>query len=139
MLFKYTCRPSWKFSTKLIRAVEYSAKRICERLFCKKGSPSRRYLRNFSGFQKYARLESAVFGIKFTKKEQHYRLQSRHLRKLFGVNITNCIFLGICTPVQVIVFLAELYNEEISPTTLLKSDSARGSLLAILQNRQTHK
>ena len=36
-------------------------------------------------------------------------------------------------------FLTELYNVEISPMTLLKSDSAGEALLAILQNRKTHR
>ena len=37
------------------------------------------------------------------------------------------------------ILLIELRNVEISPTTLLRSDSAREALLAILQNRKTHK
>ena len=71
------------------------------------------------------------------------RLQSRHLRKLFGVN---CRFFGIFrrttfrnTPVQVKGFLTELYNVEISPITLLKSDSSREALPAILKNWKTHR
>ena len=40
---------------------------------------------------------------------------------------------------QVTEILIELRNVEISPTTLLRSDSAREALLAILQNRKTHK
>ena len=36
-------------------------------------------------------------------------------------------------------YLAGLYNVEMSPITLLKRDSARKALLAILQNRKTHK
>ena len=112
----------------------------------KKDLHSWRYLRNFSEFQKCARLESVVFGMQFTKKELHYRLQCRHLRKLFGVNIANCRFLEISrrttfwnTPVQVIGFLTELYNVEFSPITLLKSDSSREALPAILKNRRTHR
>ena len=80
------------------------------------------------------------------KKEQHYRLQFRHVRKLFEVNVANCRFLQISrrttfsnTPVQVIEFLTELRNVEISPIILLKSDSAREVPLAILQNWKTHK
>ena len=61
----------------------------------KKDLHSRRYLRNFSEFQKRARLISVVFGMQFTKEELHDRLQSRHLRKLFGVNVANCRFLEI--------------------------------------------
>ena len=38
-----------------------------------------------------------------------------------------------------IEFLTELHNVEISPITLLKSNSAREALLAILQNQKTHK
>ena len=82
----------------------------------------------------------------FTEKEQHYRLQFRHLRKLFGDDVANCRFLEISirttfsnTPVQVIEFLTELYNVEISPITLLRIDSSREALLAILQNRKTEK
>ena len=118
-----------------------------EQVFCKvnlrasasikKDLHSWRYLRNFSEFQKCARLESVVFGMQFTKKELHYRHQSRHLRKLFGVNVANCRFLEISrrttfsnTPVQVKGFSTELYNVEISPITLLKSDSSREALLA---------
>ena len=118
-----------------------------EQVFCKvnlrasasikKDLHSWRYLRNFSEFQKCARLESVVFGMQFTKKELHYRHQSRHLRKLFGVNVANCRFLEISrrttfwnTPGQVKGFLTELYNVEISPITLLKSDSSREALLA---------
>ena len=54
-----------------------------------------RYLWNFSEFKKCARLESVVFGMWFSKKELHYRLQSKHLRKLFGVNVANSRFLEI--------------------------------------------
>ena len=127
-----------------------------EQVFCKvnlrasasikKDLHSWRYLRNFSEFQKCARLESVVFGMQFTKKELHYRHQSRHLRKLFGVNVANCRFLEISrrttfsnTPVQVKGFSTELYNVEISPITLLKSDSSREALLAILKNRKSHR
>ena len=102
-----------------------------EQVFCKanlrvsasvkKDLHSWRYLRNFSEFQKCARLESVVFGMQFTKKELHYRHQSRHLRKLFGVDAANCRFPEISrrtsfwnTPVQVIGFLTELCNVEIS-------------------------
>ena len=35
--------------------------------------------------------------------------------------------------------LTELYNVKISLITLLKNDSAREALLAILQNQKTHK
>ena len=127
-----------------------------EQVFCKanvracasvkKDLHSWRYLRNFSEFQKCARLESVVFGMQFTKKELHYRLQCRHLRKLFGVNIANCRFLEISrrttfwnTPGQVKGFLTELYNVEISPITLLRSDSSREAILAILKNRKIHR
>ena len=127
-----------------------------EQIFCKanqqasasvkKDRHSWRYLRNFSEFQKCARLESVVFGMQFTNKELRYRLQSRHLRKLFGVNIANCRYLEISrrtffwnTPVQVIGFLTELYNVDISPMTLQKSDSSRKALLAIFKNRKTHR
>ena len=112
----------------------------------KKDLHSRRYLRNFSEFQKCARLVSVVFGMQFTKEEPHDRLQSGDLRKLFGVNVANGRFLEISrrttfwnTPVQVKGFLTELYNVEISPITLLKSDSSREALLAILKNRKTHR
>ena len=54
-----------------------------EQVFCKanlRASPSVkkdlhswRYLRNFSEFQKCTKLESAVFGMQFTKKELNYR------------------------------------------------------------------
>ena len=107
---------------------------------------SRRYLRNFSGFQKYAKLVSVVFGMQFAKEELHDRLQSRYLRKLLAVNVANCRFLEISrrttfwnTPGQVKGFLTELYNVEISPITLLKSDSSREALLAILKNGKTHR
>ena len=40
---------------------------------------------------------------------------------------------------QVIEFLTELQDVEISPVTLLRSNSAREALLAILQHRKTHK
>ena len=125
-------------STKLLRAsiLQSESASVCS---VKKDLHSWRYLRNFSEFQKCARLKSAVSGMQFTKKELHCRLQSRHLRKLFGVNVANCRFLEISrrttfwnTPVQVIEFLIDLYNVEISPITLLKSDSAREALLAIL-------
>ena len=36
-------------------------------------------------------------------------------------------------------YLTGLYNVEMSAITLLKRDSARKALLAILQNRKTHK
>ena len=71
------------------------------------------------------------------RKEQHYRLQSRHARKLFGVNVANCRLFEISrrtifeTTVQVIEFLTELHNVEISPVTLLKSNSTKEALLAI--------
>ena len=137
---KYTCRPSsWKFSTKLLTAgiLQNESASAC---FCKKYLYGLRYLRNFSEFQKCARLESVVFGMQFTKTELHYRLQCRHLRKLFGVNIAKFPEeLLFETPVQVIGFLTELYNEEISPFTLLKSDSSREALLAILENRKTNR
>ena len=42
------------------------------------------------------------------------------------------------TPVQVIEFLAELYNVKTS-IIFLKSDSAREALLAILKNRKNHR
>ena len=77
-------------------------------------------------------MESVVFGMQFTNKELYYRLQFRHLRKLFGVDIAN-------TPAQVIGFLTELYYVEISPITLQKSDSSREALLAIFKNRKTHR
>ena len=128
-----------------------------EQVFCKanlrasasvkKYLHSWRYLRNFSEFQKCTRLESAVFGIQFTRKELHQRLQSRHLRKLFGANVANCRFFEISrrtafwnTPVQVKGLLTELYNVEISPITLLKGDwSSREALPAILKNLKTHR
>ena len=103
-------------------------------------------LRNFSEFQKCARLETVIFGMQCTKKELHYRHQSTHFRKLFGVNVANCRFLEISrrttfsnTPVQVKGFSTELYNVEISPITLLKSDSSREAFLAILKNQKTHR
>ena len=143
--FKYNCKPSWKFSTKLLRAGILQSESASV-YSVKKDLHSWRYLRYFFEFQKCTRLESVVFGVPFTKKELHCRLQSRHLRKLFGVKVVNCRFLGISrrttfwiTPVQVIEFLTELYNVEISPITFLKSDSARKTLPAILQNRKTHK
>ena len=145
VIFKYIYRPFWKFSTKLLRAsiLQSESASVCS---VKKDLHSWRYLRNFSEFQKCARLKSAVSGMQFTKKELHRRLQSRHLRKLFGVNVANCRFLEISrrttfwnTPVQVIEFLIDLYNVEISPITLLKSDSAREALLVIFQNRKTQK
>ena len=81
--------------------------------------------------------------MQFTKKEVHYRLQSRHLRKKFEVNIANCRFLEISkrttfsnTPVQAKGFLSESNNVEISPITLLKSDSSIQVLLAILKNQK---
>ena len=123
-----------------------------EQVFCKvnlrapasvkKDLYSWRYLRNFPEFQKCARLESAVFGMQFTKKELHYRHQPRNLRKLFGVNFANWNF-------QKNYFLKDtsasdkvfdrLCNVEISPITLLKSDSSREALLAILKTRKTHR
>ena len=79
-------------------------------------------------------------------EEPHDRLQFRHLRKLFGINVANCRFLKISrrttfsnTPGQVKGFLTELHNVEISPITLLKSDSSREAVLAILKNRKTHR
>ena len=36
-------------------------------------------------------------------------------------------------------FRTDLYNVEISPINLLKSDSSREALLAILKNRKTHR
>ena len=127
-----------------------------EQVFCKanlgasasvkKDLHSRRYLKNFSEFQKCARLVSVVFGMQFTKEELHGRLQSRHLRKLFGINVANCRFLEISrrttfwhTPAQVKGFLTELYNVEVSPITLIKSYSSREALLAILKNCKTHR
>ena len=98
-----------------------------EQVFCKanlqasdsvkKDLHSWRYLRKFSEFQKCARLESAVFSMKFINKELYYRLQSRHLRKLFGVNIANCRFLEVfrrtsCCTMQ--KFLLLLYKKVIS-------------------------
>ena len=60
--------------------------------------------------------------------------------------MANCRFLEISrkttflnTQVQVIRFLKELHNVEISPITLLKSDSSSEALLAILKNRKTHR
>ena len=131
-------------------------KNCLEQVFCKanlrvsasvkKDLRSRRYLRNFSEFQKCARLVSVVFGMQFTKEEMHGRLQSRDLRKLFGINVGNCRLLEISrrtsfwhTPVQVKGFLTELYNVEVSPITLLKIDSSREVLLAILKNCKTHR
>ena len=103
-------------------------------------------LRNFSEFQKCDRLESVIFGMHCTKKELHYRHQSRHFRKLFGVNVANCKFLEISrritfwnTLVQVIGFLTELNYVEISPFNLLKSDSYSEALLWILKNWITHR
>ena len=103
-------------------------------------------LRNFSEFQKCERLESVIFGMHCTKKELHYRHQSRHFRKLFGVNVANCKFLEISrritfwnTLVQVIGFLTELNHVEISPFNLLKSDSYSEALLWILKNWITHR
>ena len=145
ILFNCTCRPSWRFSTKLLRAgiLQSESASVCS---LKKDLHNWRYLRNFSEFQKYARLKSVVFATQVTKTELPYRLQSRHLRKFFGVNVANCRFLEIfrrntfwSTPVQATEILTELCNVEISPTTLLRSDSAKEALLAILQNRKTHK
>ena len=127
-----------------------------EQVFCKgnlrvsasvkKDLYSWRCLRNVSEFQKRARLKFVFFGMQITKKELHSRHQSRHLRKLFGVNVANCRFLEISrrttfwnTPVQVIGFLTELYNVEISPITLLKSDYSREALLDILKNPKTQR
>ena len=140
-VFQNTCRPSWKFSTQVFCKVNLQASASV-----KKDLHSCRYLRNFFEFQKRARMESVVFGMQFAKKELYYRLQSSRFRKLFGINIANCRFLEISrrttlwnTPVQVIRFLTELYNVEISPITLLKNDSSREALLAILRNRKTHR
>ena len=49
----------------------------------------------FLNFKDAQGMESVVFGMQFTKKELHYRHQSRHLRTLFGVNVANCRFLEI--------------------------------------------
>ena len=35
-------------------------------------------------------------------------------------------------------FPTELYTVEISPITLVKSDSSKAALLAVLKNRKTH-
>ena len=75
----------------------------------KKDLYSWRYLRNFSEFQKCARLESVVSGMQFTKKELHYRRQSRHLKKLFGANIANCRFLEIS---EEFIFEAHQYKRQ---------------------------
>ena len=169
MNFRKLLHLFWKLSSKFWKHLKWSPflstladlpgsfpQNCLEQVFCKanlrvsasvkKDLHSWRYLRNFSEFQKCARLESVVFGMQFTKKELHYRHQSRHLRKLFGVNVANCRFLEISrrttfwnTPVQVKGFLTELYNVEISPITLLISDSSRDALLAILENRKTHR
>ena len=40
---------------------------------------------------------------------------------------------------HVMGFLTELYNLKISSITLLKRDSSREALLAILKNRKTHR
>ena len=103
------------------------------------------YLRNFPGLQRCATLEAVVFGMKFYKKELHYRLQSKHLRNLVGVSLLVMLqtrFPKISrrttfwnTQMQVIEFLTELYHVEVSPITLLKS----GALLEILENQKTHR
>ena len=60
-------------------------------------------------------------------------------------NVANCRSLEIFrrttflnTPIQVVEFPTELYAVEISPITLLRSDSSREALLAILKNWKTH-
>ena len=70
-------------------------------------------------------MESVVFGMQFTKKELHYR----HIGWGFALAMlqtVDCLKfpeLLFETPVQAIEFLTELYTVEISPITLLKSDS----------------
>ena len=98
-LLKYTCRPSWNFSIKLFRA---------------------------GILQKCARLEAVVFGMQFTNKKLHCRLQTWHLRNLVGVSILVTLqtvdFLKFPKKFQ---FSTEFYNVEISPITLRKIDSSR--------------
>ena len=96
---KYTCRPSWNFSIKLFRA---------------------------GILQKCARLEAVVFGMQFTNKKLHCRLQTWHLRNLVEVSILVTLqtvdFLKFPKKFQ---FSTEFYNVEISPITLRKIDSSR--------------
>ena len=65
-------------------------------------------------------MESVVFGMQLTKKELHYG----QIGWFFAL---------------VMEFRTDLYSVEISPITLLKSDSSREALPAILKNRRTHR
>ena len=65
-------------------------------------------------------MESVVFGMQLTKKELHYG----QIGWFFAL---------------VMEFRTDLYSVEISPITLLKSDSSREALPAILKNLKTHR
>ena len=82
-------------------------------------------------------MESVFFGMQFTNKELHYGqigwgFALAMLQTLDFMKFKN-------TPVQVIEFRTELYTVDISPFTLLKSDSSREALLTILKNWKTHR
>ena len=79
-----------------------------EQVFCKanlracasvkKNLHSWRYLRNFSEFQKCARLESFVFGMQFTRKELHYITLHYITLPEFSLDISeNCLRLMLQT------------------------------------------
>ena len=115
VLLKCTCRPYWKFSIIFFSAV--FSKESNNACFCKKGSPKLTLSQEFSWIWKMRKAGGCSFW------------HAIHLEITRGTTFRNIAM-------QVIDFSTEHYNAEISPITLLKSDSSREALLAILKNQE---
>ena len=115
VLLKCTCRPYWKFSIILFSAV--FSKESNNACFCKKGSPKLTLSQEFSWIWKMRKAGGCSFW------------HAIHLEITRGTTFRNIAM-------QVIDFSTEHYNVEISPITLLKNDSSREALLAILKNQE---
>ena len=115
VLLKCICRPYWKFSIIFFSAV--FSKESNNACFCKKGSPKLTLSQEFSWIWKMRKAGGCSFW------------HAIHLEITRGTTFRNIAM-------QVIDFSTEHYNAEISPITLLKNDSSREALLAILKNQE---
>ena len=140
VLLKCTCRPYWKFSIIFFSAV--FSKESNNACFCKKGSPKLTLSQEFSWIWKMRK----AGGCSFWHAIHQERTACWAFKLGWGFafnNVANCRFLEITRgttfqniAMQVIDFSTEHYNAEISPITLLKNDSSREALLAILKNQE---
>ena len=143
VLLKCTCRPYWKFSINFFSAV--FSKESTNACFYKKGSPKLTLSNEFSWISKMRKAGGYSFWHAFHQEWTAYQSSVCAFKLGWGFafnNVANCRFLEITRgttfrniAIQVIDFSTEHYNAEISPITLLKTDSSREALQAVLKNQ----